>query len=154
MGLPADVVKDLIAEQKINSAYAMGSSGSSGGGIMAFLPLLLLGCILAFLLKSIAKRKGRNQWLWFIAGFIHFWNALGGLWLASIPDKAIVESLKDLLDKFHFFPKGLQNGLLSAQPQTWKCDCGRENEMNDDSCPVCGLKRDYLLKRGGQAQKS
>jgi len=133
-------------------AYA--SNGLAGIQLFSFLPLLLLGCILGLLFKSIAKRKGRRQWLWFLAGFVPGWNLLGGLWLASLPDKSILEEVKALLSelqKFDFVPKGVQSRSISAEPQTWKCNCGKTNEMNISSCPECGLKRDYLMRLRSRA---
>lgn len=129
------------------------SIGSSGSQLLSFLPLLLLGCILGILFRSIAKRKGRSQWLWFFAGIVPGWNLLGGLWLASLPDKSISEEVKALLNelqKFDFVPKGGQKLNISAEPRNWKCNCGMTNEMNVPSCPECGLKRDYFLKHSSQ----
>ena len=132
--------------------YANG--GPAATVLTSFIPLLLIGCILGIFFKLIAKRKGRNQWLWFFAGFVPGWNLLGGLWLASLPDKSISEEVKALLNelqKFDFVPKGGQKFIVSAEPQNWKCNCGMTNEMNVASCPECGLKRDYLLKHPSQA---
>ena len=101
-------------------AYA--SNGAAGGGFTAFIPLLLIllmGCIFGSVLKSIAKRKDRNQWLWFLAGFVPMYNAIGGLWLASLPDKSILEEIKALvseLQKFDFVPKGVQVTSASTEP--------------------------------------
>jgi len=129
------------------------SDGAGGSQLMSFLPLLLLGCIMGVLLKSIAKRKGRNEWLWFLGGLLPGWNLLGGLWLASLPDKSVSEEVKALLNKlrkFDFVPKGGQRLNISAEPRNWKCNCGKINEINVLSCPECGLKRDYLLKHSDQ----
>ena len=132
-------------------AYA--SNGPAGGGFASFIPLLLMGCILGFFLKSIAKRKGRSEWLWFLAGFVPGWNLFGGIWLASLPDKSILEEIKALvneLQKFDFVPKGFQASSRSSEPQAWECNCGITNDINVPNCPECGLKRDYLLKHKKQ----
>ena len=106
----------------MNIAYA--SDGSTGGGFSMFVPLLLLlipGVVYAFILRSIAKRKGRSQPRWFLAAFVPFWNIMGGIWLASLPEKPI--------------------------HPTWKCTCGITNTNDLPNCPECGVKRDYVLAR-------
>ena len=136
----------------MNIAYA--ANGSAGEGWGALVPLFLMGCIVGSLLRSIAKRKDRSQWLWFLAGFIPGWNLFAGLWLASLPDKAIFEEVRALIEelrKFDLAPKGAQTGSAPAEPQSWKCNCGITNDMNLSNCPQCGLKKDYLLKRSTEA---
>jgi len=133
-------------------AYA--GDGSTGGNILAFLPLLLMGCVLGFLYRAIAKRKGRNEWLWFLAGFVPVWNLLGGLWLASLQDRAVTDDIKALIEelqKVDFAPKVVQTISNSTAPQTWRCNCGQANGMSILSCPECGLKRDYLLRHTSPA---
>jgi len=132
-------------------AYA--SNGSWGGGFAALIPLLVMGLSFGFLFGSIAKRKGRSQWLWFIAGFVPFWNLVAGFWLASLPDKSIFEEFKALIDElqnFEFIPKGGQATSTSAEPRNWKCNCGFTNDINVPNCPECGLKRDYLMKQANR----
>jgi hypothetical protein len=129
------------------------SSGTGISQIWSFVPLLFMGLIFGLVLMPMAKRKGRSQWLWFLAGFVPGWNFLGGLWLASLPDKSISEEVKALLNelqKFDFVPKGGQKPNMSAEPRNWKCNCGMTHEMNVPSCPECGLKRDYVLKHSSQ----
>ena len=78
---------------------------------------------------------------------------LWGLWLASLPDKSIIEEVKTLineLQKFDFIPKGKQAPSTSAEPRNWKCNCGITNDINVPICPECGLKRDYLMKQARQ----
>lgn len=122
----------------------------AGGAFGAFIPLLILELIPAFLFKSIARRKGRSQWLWFLAGFVPIWGWLAGIWLASLPDKSFLEDVRALvteLHKFDFVPRANQPTGQSSFPQIWKCNCGRTNNIDEASCPECGLKRDYLLKK-------
>ena len=118
-------------------AYA--SNGEVGGMIASFIPLLLMGCIFGALLKSLAKRKGRNQWLWFIAGFAPAIWVIGGIWLASLPDKSIV-------DEINFLKKKLDN-LSSNNEKTWNCDCGNLNNASEASCTKCGRKHDYFISK-------
>jgi len=71
-------------------AYAMGAPGQGAQqGLGMFLPLIIMGLPFAFLLKSIARRKGRNQWGWFVGAFVPVFNFFGALWLASLQDVAI-----------------------------------------------------------------
>ena len=129
---------------------AFASNGSAGGGFAAFIPLIILGLIPAFLFKSIAKRKGRSQWLWFLAGFVPVYGWLAGIWLASLPDKSFVEDVRALvteLHKFDFVPRANQPTMQSSTPETWQCNCGKMNNMDETNCPNCGLKRDYLLAK-------
>lgn len=121
-------------------AYA--NNGSAAGGFAAFIPLLIIGCIFGVFYMKIADRKGRSKTLWFLTGFVPLWNILGGFWLASLPEKAILDEVKDLLKelkKYDFVPK-------SDQAQIWSCNCGTENDMDTLNCAECGLKRDYVLK--------
>ena len=118
-------------------------------GFAGFLPLIfqfiILGLIFAFTLKSIAKRKGRSKWGWFFIGFVPGWNMFGGLWLASLPDISVTEAISSLvneLKKYEFSPK--QKQPPEENTQTWKCNCGEINKLETQSCPECGLKRDYL----------
>lgn len=132
---------------------AFASNGSAGGGFAAFVPLLtllILGLIPAFLFKSIAKRKERNQWLWFFAGFVPGYGWLAGIWLASLPDKSFIEDVRALvaaLQKVDFVPKSSQPNGQSTVQETWQCNCGKMNKMADSNCPNCGLKRDFLLSK-------
>jgi hypothetical protein len=96
---------------------ALASNGSGMEGLASFGPWLLAGLIFALILRSIAKRKGRSQLLWFLAGFVPGWNLLGGIWLASLTDKAIMEeirSLADELQKFDLYPKETQTESLGG----------------------------------------
>ena len=129
---------------------AFASNGSAGGGFAAFIPLILIGIIPAFLFKYIAERKGKNQWLWFFVGFVPIWGWIAGIWLDSLPDKSIIEEVSNLvteLQKFDFTPKEGIQPSSPAETQSWKCNCGNINEISTSNCPECGLKRDFLLKQ-------
>ncbi len=90
-------------------AYA---AQKAGGGFSIFIPLLIMSLPFAFILKSIAKRKRRYPSYWFLAGFVPYVNGLGGIWLASLPDKSIMEEISALvreLQKSDFLLKGDQS---------------------------------------------
>lgn len=72
-----------------------------GGRIISFIPLLIVGGLLGFLCSKIAKRKGRNQLSWFLAGFVPVWNGLGAIWLASLPEKSILDEIESLKRKIN-----------------------------------------------------
>jgi hypothetical protein len=119
-------------------------------GLPGVIPYLVMCCIWGLVLKSISQRKGKSKWLWFFAGFIPGYNFFGGLWLASLPEKSILEEvkvLKNKLQKFDFISKGVQTSSASTKSKTWKCNCGMTNDIGVANCPECGLKRDYLLKQ-------
>ena len=125
------------------------NSGTGGSQIWSFVPLLFMGLIFGLVLMPMAKRKGRNRWLWFVAGFVPGWNFLGGLWLASLPDVAIMEQVSILINefkKFNFQSKDKGSPSSIAIEEKWNCPCGKVNNMNVPNCPECGLKRDFLLK--------
>jgi len=135
---------------------AFASNGSAGGGIASFIPLLILGLIPAFLFNSIAKRKGRSQWLWFFVGLFPVFGWFAGIWLASLPDKSFVEDVRALvtkLQKFDFVPRAYQSSGQSTIPETWQCSCGKMNNLDESNCPDCGLKRDYLLAKEPSTKK-
>lgn len=126
---------------------ANASNGTEVSGFSGLIPLIIMGVIFGLLLRSIAKRKGKSEWLWFLAGFVPGWNLIGGIWLASFPDISVTEAISSLvneLKKYEFSPK--QDRPPKEKPKAWKCNCGKINEITTQSCPECGLKRDYLIK--------
>lgn len=72
-----------------------------GGGIISFIPLLIVGGLLGFLCSKIAKRKGCNQLSWYLAGFVPVWNGLGAIWLASLSEKSILDEIESLKRKIN-----------------------------------------------------
>jgi len=77
--------------------------------------------------------------------FYPLWNVYYFLWLLSLTNIDIIEKvnstnemLKQVLDKWK---------ILDLTPTKWKCQCGQVNDMEIDNCPVCGLKRDFILKK-------
>jgi len=79
----------------MTNAYA--SSGGSAG-IASIIPLLMFGIIYGFVLKFIAKRIGKNEWLWFVIGLIPLVNGFAGLWLMCTAFNYIMDKL-EYLDK-------------------------------------------------------
>jgi len=83
--------------------YAMGAPGQAvGEGFGMFLPLFLVFTSLSFLLKSLAKRRGRNQWAWFASGFIPWWNVLAVWWLSATPEAQIIEKLDAIIKELQY----------------------------------------------------
>ncbi|MBI3781683.1 MAG: trypsin-like peptidase domain-containing protein, partial [candidate division NC10 bacterium] len=109
---------------------ASATNGAPLLGLAAFIPLLLMGVAFAFLLRSIAKRKGRSRWLWFAAGFVPGWNILGALWLVSLTDLAIKQQL---------------SGLMRELQKSWTCPCGNVNTLEVSTCPRCGSENPASL---------
>jgi hypothetical protein len=52
----------------------------------------------ALLFKSIAERKGRNKWSWFIIGLIPVVNAISGLYLVSLPDEKLLNMINTIIN--------------------------------------------------------
>jgi hypothetical protein len=103
-----------------NIAYAY--DGSQGSGFGGFIPLLLMSLIFAFILRSIAKRKGKHEWLWFIYGIIPGLNMLVGIWLASLPDMSLygeIDALANVLRKHGLMP---EDGKIGAAQEETKPD--------------------------------
>ncbi|MCX5733957.1 MAG: hypothetical protein NTW68_06495 [candidate division NC10 bacterium] len=132
----------------MGTVYA--AEGSTGNAAM-LIPYLLMGCILGFLLMYIARRKAKNTTLWFLAGFVPGLNLLGLFWLASLPDQATLEQISALAEKVRKLDmviKGKEIASPSTGREKWTCTCGNINDMAEPNCPECGLKRDFLLKKG------
>ncbi len=126
------------------------NSGGAAGIIGSLIPLVLMGLIFGFVLMSIAKRKGRNKLLWFAAGYVPLFNLLGGVWLSSLPDIALIEKINSISKELQKLNLSLTNKLTSHSSQAedkWTCTCGRVNSIDVINCPDCGIKRDYLLKK-------
>ncbi|MBI5059366.1 hypothetical protein HZB60_06250 [candidate division KSB1 bacterium] len=81
----------------MTDAYA--SNGGSAG-IASFLPLIILGIIYGIVLKFIAKRLGKNEWLWFLIGLIPLVNGIAGLWL-------MYTAYNYIMDKLEFLEKSI-----------------------------------------------
>ena len=83
----------------MNIAYA--GNGPPVPGFVPLIPFLVIGLFMGILSFLIAKRKGRNQLLWFLAGFVPVWNGLGVIWLASLPEKSILDEFESLKEKIN-----------------------------------------------------
>jgi hypothetical protein len=68
-------------------------------GLAMWFPLIFLGTVLGTILAFMARRKGRNPFLWFVLGFIPFVGAFAALVLASRPDVALLKRIGALEDK-------------------------------------------------------
>jgi hypothetical protein len=102
--------------QMIDIAYAY--NGNNAVGVSGFVPLLLMGVMFGLLLKTIAKRKGKHEWLWFFYGFIPAWNLLGGIWLASLPDMSLygeIDALANVLRKHGLMPEDEEKGASQEE---------------------------------------
>jgi len=125
--------------------------------IGSFLPLIILAIPYAFFIKSIAKRKGKNWWLWFFLSFVPVINIFGILWLVSLPEQSLTDDIHALiteLQKFNFVSKASCVDRKSTISETWRCDCGKINNLKERNCSNCGLKRDYLLTKKYSGQES
>ena len=133
---------------------AFASNGLPGGEfatlLPSFIPYLVMvvfgGLCLSLYRRGKEKANGHGFSQVLSLAIIFF----GGLWLASLPEKSILEEvkvLKNKLQKFDFISKGVQTSSASTKSKTWKCNCGMTNDIGVANCPECGLKRDYLLKQ-------
>jgi len=65
------------------------------GGLLGFIPLLLLWVTAAFFTMIIAKRKGRSIWIGLVISFPLL--MLPGLaWLVSLPDKEMLDRIRSI----------------------------------------------------------
>jgi hypothetical protein len=64
--------------------------------IMQFLPLMLITIPFVIVVLSISKRKGISSLQSAILALIPFVNFMYSLWLASLPDKNLVERIEKL----------------------------------------------------------
>ena len=99
-----------------------------------------MGLPFAYLLYSMAKRKGGNRWLYFLGGFIPVYSLFLAIWMASLPEKKMVQELTE-------FIKELSKYKLELKPEYWMCSCGAVNDLKSSNCPECGIKKEYLLKQ-------
>jgi hypothetical protein len=59
-------------------------------------PWLFLGLIMGSVLATMAPRKGKNPFLWFLLGFIPLVGYFLAFILASRPDKAMLDRIRGL----------------------------------------------------------
>lgn len=77
---------------------AFASNGGSAG-IASLLPIFLFaGILYSIILKFISKRLGKNEWLWFLVGWIPLINGVAALWLIYTAYNYIMDKL-ELLEK-------------------------------------------------------
>lgn len=64
------------------------------GLIPSLMPIVFLFIPLAVIAFKIAKRRGRNGWLWALIALIPYFNLLFLLYLASLPETSLVERIE------------------------------------------------------------
>ncbi len=69
---------------------------NQSNALVTFLPLIILGVILSFVLIPISKRKGINRWLTFVLIFVPFVNLCYIPWLISLTDVSVKNKLAEL----------------------------------------------------------
>ncbi len=77
---------------------ALAYNGSDAGGWAGFVPLILVQLPFALIFKSVAERKGRNKWSWFIIGLIPVVNVICGFYLVSLPDEKILNMINTIIN--------------------------------------------------------
>lgn len=107
---------------------------------LSFLPILLLSLIGGLLLMSVSRNKGKTRWYHYLSGFIPAYNFYYGFWLLSLTGI-------DIIQKVELTNEMLKRVLDRLPPTNWKCQCGQTNDSEVNSCPVCGLKKDFVLKK-------
>ncbi len=87
--------------------------------LTSFIPIVVMSAPVAFLMKSIAIRKGRSPWGWFFLALIPYVN-LSILWLVALPDKSLSEEIKTLRNELEKFISltGKNNKTSSASVES------------------------------------
>jgi len=95
-------------------------------------------------LQYLAKKKGRNETLWFLIGLPVFTFIIALIILACLPNKnrTLIEKTAELEKKVEIL-----EAQVKSNEKTWNCNCEQINDIELENCPECGLKRDYLLKK-------
>jgi hypothetical protein len=122
------------------------ASNGSPGGILGLVPLLIMGVIYGIILKFIAKRLGKSEWLWLGLGIIPIVNGICGIWLFITAYNTIMDKL-EILDKKTGGLEIFKNEAKLAPRQGWTCSCGNVNEESNANCPRCGIKKEYGYKK-------
>lgn len=66
---------------------------------LGFLPLILISIPIAFVLRSLAKAKGRNATLYFVLGIIPLANGFALAYLVGAPDLVLHAKVDRLLSE-------------------------------------------------------
>lgn len=80
-------------------ANAVETVTTNAGGFASFIPLLILGIVLAFIAAKFAKRKRKKPVLYVLLALIPAFGGLVLIWLASLTDKEVLDRLSQLEDK-------------------------------------------------------
>lgn len=67
--------------------------------LAALCPWFVFGIVLGLVLGCMARRKGRNPFLWFAIGLIPLFSIFAGIYLASLPDTYLLNRLWALEEK-------------------------------------------------------
>ena len=131
----------------MNPVLAYADNGSPAGGlgvIGSLIPLLIMGSLFGIFSMKIAKVKGRNPLLSFLAMFVPLFNVFYMLWLVSLPHKSVIDQLTLLTKDIDRLKRQTHSEDMR---DIWTCSCGKVNKMEITNCPECGLKRDFILKK-------
>ena len=79
------------------------------GLIPSLMPVIFLFIPLAVVAFYMAKRRGRNGWLWALIALIPYFNFLCLLYLASLPEASVLERIETL-------ERRLSGTAAAAQP--------------------------------------
>lgn len=115
------------------------------GTFWSFLPIFFLTLIAGLIGICLTRQKGKTRWYHYISCFIPAWNYWYIFWLLTLTNIDIVkriDSIDERLKQVFSQPK-----IFDSAPTKWKCQCGQLNDMEVTNCPVCGLKRDFLLEK-------
>ena len=66
------------------------------GLIPSLMPVIFLFIPLAVVAYYMAKRRGRNGWLWALIALVPYFNLLCLLYLASLPEASVLERIETL----------------------------------------------------------
>lgn len=112
----------------------------TGSNLWSFLPILLISLLMGLLFMRVSRNKGKTRWYHYLSGFIPGYNFYYLIWLLSLTGI-------DIIEKVELTNKMLKQVLDHLSPTKWKCQCGQVNDSEVNNCPVCGLKRDFILKK-------
>jgi hypothetical protein len=111
----------------------------------SFLPILFVSLIWGVVGIWLTRQKGKTRWYHYISCFIPGWSGFYIFWLLTLTNIDIVKRI-DSIDERLKQVLG-QRKIFDPAPTKWKCQCGQLNDTEVTNCPVCGLKRDFLLEK-------
>ena len=117
----------------------------TGGTFWSFIPLLILSLLYGFVGMWLTRKKGKTKSYHYVCCFIPFWNGIYVFWLLTLTNIDIVKRIDSIDERLKQVLA--QRKIFDAAPAKWKCQCGQVNDMEVTNCPVCGLKRDFILEK-------